>query len=298
MTDAEDRVPGSSPAIDVALAAEPLLEPRSSPVRGADGLFPPVENTPSLFAETSPTVVRVIDTETAGQRLEEDAVLEIGSVDLDLATGRIFNPMQTFCDPGGAVINPKARRIHQISDEMLAGAPPFAEAVGPFRAPIYAAQRAEFDRSRLRLTGRWLCTHKLALRAFPKVRAHGLQSLVKYLPLNLSEVEPHLAGLHAHRALYDALCTAVLLKAITEALMPRCQDIEDFLERAETVSAEPALLAKLRFGRHKGVPLAEVPSDYLEWLLAEPGMNADAAFTARHHLASRGIRGARKLPTA
>ena len=80
--------------------------------------------------------------------------------------------------------------------------------------------------------------------------------------------------------------------------MPRCQDIEDFLERAETVSAEPALLAKLRFGRHKGVPLAEVPSDYLEWLLAEPGMNADAAFTARHHLASRGIRGARKLPTA
>ena len=132
-------------------------------------LFPALMTTPSLFAEPAPTLVRVIDTETAGQRLEEDAVIEIGSVDLDLATGAIGNPMQTLCDPAGAAINPHARRVHHITDEMLAGAPPFAEAIVPFRsAPVYAAQRASFDRSRLRLPGRWLCTHKLALRAFPR----------------------------------------------------------------------------------------------------------------------------------
>ncbi|MEX6508907.1 exonuclease domain-containing protein [Jiella sp. M17.18] len=261
-------------------------------------LFPPVPSTPSLFAEPAPTLVRVIDTETAGQRLEEDAVIEIGSVDLDLATGAIANPMQTFCDPTGAVINPHARKVHQISDEMLLGAPPFSEAVKPFAAaPTFAAQRASFDRSRLRLTGRWLCTHKLALRAFPHVRAHGLQSLVKYVPLDLSPVAPMLQGLHPHRALYDALCTAVLLRRIAETLMPRCLDVADFLERAERVSNEPALLAKLRFGRHKGIELSKVPSDYLEWLVAEPGMDADAVFTARHHLRLRQIRGARALPS-
>lgn len=260
-------------------------------------LFPPTPTTPSLFAEDPPRLVRVIDTETAGQRLEEDAVIEIGSVDLDLLSGAIFNPMQSFCDPAGATINPHARKVHNISDAMLAGAPGFAEAAAPFRAaPVFAAQRAEFDRSRLRFAGRWLCTHKLALRAFPSLKAHGLQSLIKYVPLDLSPVEPLLAGLAPHRALYDAVCTAVLMRRIAAVLMPRCHDLADFLDRAEKASNEPALLAKLRFGRHKGVPIGEVPDDYLDWLSREPGMDPDAVFTARHYLKLRGIRGARPLP--
>mgnify|MGYP003645749395 CR=1 FL=1 len=260
-------------------------------------LFPPIATTPSLFAEAPLSLVRVIDTETAGQRLEEDAVIEIGSVDLDLATGDISNPMQSFCDPAGVLINPHARKVHRITDEMLAGAPAFAAAAVPFRsAPVFAAQRAEFDRSRLRFAGRWLCTHKLALRAFPNLKAHGLQSLVKYVPLDLSAVEPLLAGLAPHRALYDAVCTAVLMRAITAVLMPRCHDLADFLDRAERASREPTLLARLRFGRHKGVAITQVPDDYLDWLTREPGMDADAVFTARHHLKLRGIRGARALP--
>ncbi|WP_102959827.1 exonuclease domain-containing protein [Mangrovicella endophytica] len=258
--------------------------------------FPARPATLSLFAEAPPTVIRLIDTETAGQRLEEDAVIEIGSVDLDLVSGQIGNPMQTLCDPAGVPINPHARRVHHISDEMLAGAPPFREAVTRFAgAPLYGAQRAAFDRPRLRLTGRWFCTHKLALRAFPAVQAHGLQSLVKYVPLDLTDVRPMMADLHSHRALYDALCTAVLMRAIAAVLMPRCVDLDDFLQRAERVSNEPALLARFRFGRHKGVPLAQVPNDYLEWLLREPGMDADAFFTAKHHLRLREIRGARAM---
>lgn len=260
-------------------------------------LFPPVPTTLSLFDDPLAPVVRVIDTETAGQKLSEDAVIEIGSVDIDLATGQTGNPMRSFCDPAGAVINPHARKVHRISDAMLAGAPPFAEAVKPFAgAPIYAAQRAEFDRSRLRLTGRWLCTHKLALRAFPALPAHGLQSLVKYVPLDLAPVGPLLSGEHPHRALYDAACTAMLLAAIAAKLMPRCAGVADFLERAEKVSREPALLARFRFGRYKGVELARVPDAYLEWLLREPGMDSDTLFTARHHLRTRGIRGTRVLP--
>ena len=118
---------------------------------------------------------------------------------------------------------------------------------------------------------------------------------MKYLPLDLSGVQPLLAGLHPHRALFDAVCTAVLLRAIADALMPRCLDLEDFLERAERVSHEPALLVRLRFGKHKGTAFAEVPDDYLEWLLREPGMDADAVFTARHHMR---LRRARSLATS
>ena len=234
----------------------------------------------------TPFTVRVIDTETAGHRLPDDAVIEIGSIDIDLATGETANAMRTFCDPAGIAINPAARKVHKITDEELEGAPPFAEAAEPFaRAHTFAAQRASFDRSRLRFPGTWLCTYKLALRAFPEARAHGLQSLVKILDLKPDLPE----GEHPHRALFDAVCTAELLRAIHGKLGPRCNGLADFMARAKRVSDEPALLAKFRFGKHKGERVREVPSDYLSWCLGEKDMNEDVRFTAAHELRRRGV---------
>ena len=232
------------------------------------------------------TTVRVIDTETAGQRLPDDAVIEIGSADLDLLTLASGNRMETLVDPAGAPISPGARRVHKIEDAELVGAPAFGEAVLPFAtARTFAAHRASFDRSRLRLPGDWLCTWKLALRAFPDAPAHGLQSLVRRLALRPELPE----GSHAHRALFDAVCTVELLAACYRALAPRCRGPEDFLARAVRVSREPGLLVRFRFGRHKGMAVREVPTDYLIWVMGEPEMDADAAFTARHELKRRGL---------
>ena len=236
------------------------------------------------------TTIRVIDTETAGQRLPDDAVIEIGSVDYDAATRRVANPMETLCDPAGVPISPGARRVHNVSDEELEGAPPFAEASRPFaHAPLYAAHRADFDRSRLGFAGTWLCTWKLALRAFREQRAHGLQTLMKRLELS-PELPADMTGApQPHRALYDAACAAALLRACQERLEPRCDGPLDFIRRAARVSAEPGLLVSLRFGKHKFEPLREVPTDYLVWLVGEPEMNGDAVFSANHELARRGV---------
>lgn len=220
--------------------------------------------------------------------MPDDAVIEIGSVDLDLVSGTAGNPMETLCDPAGVPISPGARKVHKITDEELEGAPPFAEASLPFRnARTFAAHRASFDRSRLQFPGTWLCTWKLALRAFRDQRAHGLQTLVKRLELEPQMPDGMQGAVQAHRALYDALCTVELMRAITAVLLPRCEGVEDFLARAMRVSAEPGLLVRLRFGRHKDVPLREVPTDYLEWLVREPDMNRDAVFSAEHELRRR-----------
>ena len=258
----------------------------SSDLLADDAEAAPTQPRPaSLPVPTLPeTVVRVIDVETAGGRMPHDAVIEIGSVDLDLATGEAANPMETLCDPAGVPINPAARRVHHISDEELEGAPGFADAAPPFAtARTYAAHRASFDRSRLQFPGTWLCTWKLSLRAFPDQPAHGLQTLVKRLSLAPELPE----GSHAHRALYDAACTVALMQAIMERLLPRCDGPADFLARAAKVSAEPGLLVRLRFGKHKGASLRDVPSDYLEWLVREPDMDADARFSAEHELRRR-----------
>ena len=239
------------------------------------------------------TTVRVIDVETAGGRMPDDAVIEIGSVDLDLLSDTVSNPMETLVDPEGVPISPGARRVHKITDEELEGAPPFVEAAPPFAtAATYAAHRASFDRARLQFPGTWLCTWKLALRAFPDCPAHGLQSLVRRLSLKPDLPEDS----HAHRALYDAACTVELLRACAAVLMPRCEGPLDFLARAARVSREPGLLVRLRFGRHKGMLVREVPTDYLIWMANEHDMDVDARFTATHELGRRGVAPARPLP--
>ena len=243
-----------------------------------------------MTAALPSTTIRVIDVETAGQRMPNDAVIEIGSVDYDLLTGTISNAMETLVDPAGIPISPGARRVHNISDEELEGAPAFAEAAPPFATAItYGAHRASFDRSRLRFAGTWLCTWKLSLRAFREQRAHGLQTLMKRLDLKPVLPEDMKGAPQAHRALYDAACTAQLLHACVERLMPRCDGPLDFLQRAAKVSSEPGLLVRLRFGRHKDAWLREVPTDYLVWLTGEPDMDRDAVFSAMHELRRRGV---------
>ena len=248
-----------------------------------------MQRAPAAWPETDlpETTVRVIDTETAGGRMPDDAVIEIGSMDLDLVTGEAGNRMEVLVDPEGTPISPGARRVHKIADEELEGAASFANAVLPFAtARTYAAHRASFDKGRLQSPpGTWLCTWKLALRAFPDSPAHGLQSLVRRLGLKPELPE----GSHAHRALYDAVCTVELLRACHAALAPRCDGPADFLRRAARVSSEPGLLVRLRFGRHKGMRVREVPTDYLAWMISEADMDRDAAFTARHELRRRGL---------
>ncbi|KQO57583.1 hypothetical protein ASF24_17110 [Methylobacterium sp. Leaf86] len=55
------------------------------------------------------------------------------------------------------------------------------------------------------------------------------------------------------------------------------------------ISSQPALLPKCNFGKHRGTPWADVPSDYLRWASGQQ-MDEDVAFTVRHHLAERAKR--------
>jgi exodeoxyribonuclease X len=67
-------------------------------------------------------VVRVIDIETTGTDPEQDAVIEIASVDV-LADGTIANRQSTLVRPG-IPVPPEASAVHHLIDEDLAGAPP------------------------------------------------------------------------------------------------------------------------------------------------------------------------------
>lgn len=77
----------------------------------------------------------------------------------------------------------------------------------------------------------------------------------------------------AHRAGPDAYVTAFLLLELLK---------RSTFDQLVKWSAEPALLPKCHFGKHRGQKWSEVPVDYLSWILRQADMDDDVKHTARH----------------
>lgn len=192
-------------------------------------------------------------------------------------SGLVTGPESTFVDPKRP-IPPEASAIHHIVDADVAGAR-LREAASNWLIEgsegIFAAHNAKFEQAYFNPPGsRWIDTYKIALHLAPQAPAHNLQTLRYWLKL---EVDPAVA-MPPHRAGPDTYVTARLLQRMLAKLAP-----EEMIE----ISSRPAILPKLHFGKHAMKPLAEVPTDYLEWMVKQADMDADAKATAAHNLKLR-----------
>ncbi|MFY9293287.1 MAG: exonuclease domain-containing protein [Methylorubrum rhodinum] len=232
-------------------------------------------------------LIRVVDLETTG--FEPPAgICEIGFCDLvqDGVGWVVGLPANLLVDPGHP-IPPETSAVHHIVDEDVRGAPDFFEAARAtffdeerFQAPrvVLVAHNARFERQWLtpEVTGPadWICTYKVALRIWPEAPAHNNGTLRYWLnPAGLSRrrADP------AHRAGPDAYVTAFILR---EALAKAT------LDQMVAWTAEPALLIRCNFGKHRGTPWRDVPTDYLRWCSVQQ-MDEDVAFTVRAELRRR-----------
>jgi exodeoxyribonuclease X len=245
----------------------------------------------------------VIDTETTGTDPVEDRVVEFAAVlttaQEEVAFGNsLVNP--------GRDIPPEASGIHHLIDEYVADAPPLAQAVGmviekimqtapaPHQRPpdAYVAHNAPFDSAFLASIGfsPWLDTLRLAKRMRPGRENYQNQTL-RYLE-GLVNI-PGLEGLAPHRALYDARCTAALLRLYLNDLAVMRADIPQNVEDLCTFLTLPVVLeGKIAFGKHKGLLWSQVPADYLTWMVKQKDMDQDLLATA-HHLLNQ-MRGGRR----
>ena len=119
----------------------------------------------------------------------------------------------------------------------------------------------------------WICTYRCALRVWPDAPNHQNNTLRYWLklPADRRRAEP------THRAGPDAYVTAYLLKALLNSAS---------VEQLIHWSAEPALLARCTFGKHRNTLWRDVPSDYLRWAAGQQ-MDEDVAHTVRHELKRR-----------
>lgn len=170
----------------------------------------------------------VVDLEGNGQHPAD--LVELAVVPIE--QGHIGEPHTWLVRPDEPITG-FARRIHGISNELVAGAPTFSEIEVAVRdalgSAVFIAHNAPVDLGVLRRKlVDWepvevMDTVKLARRLRPDLKSHRLGNLVESFDLD-ADLPP---DLKPHRATYDALVTARLFVHLVKHTYPEVLSLED-----------------------------------------------------------------------
>ncbi len=229
-------------------------------------------------------LLRCLDFETTGEE-PDVSIVEVGWADLHrgnwtedggdnwhiflpeaqfpISVGRSARPYECHLVNPGQPITPESSAIHHITGEDVIGAmtPPRALELALDCSPattVLVAHHADSDKAALGGDRGypWIDTWKIAVTLAPNAPGYGLQVLRYWLSLDLERVW----SLPAHRAGPDAyVCAALLLRMLAKLSF----------EKMVEISAGPVLLPRFGFGKYFKQPIAEVPIDYLDWMLRQ-----------------------------
>ena len=161
----------------------------------------------------------VVDVETTGSSPRRgDRVIEIAIA--VLCGGSVKIAIDTLIDPERPIPS-VITGVTRITQEMIRGKPCFAEiaseVVGALAGRIFVAHNIRFDWSfvsiearralDVTLDGPRLCTVQLAKRLIPGLRSRSLDSVVRYLGIEIQ---------NRHRAGGDAMATALVLQRLLD----------------------------------------------------------------------------------
>lgn len=199
----------------------------------------------------------LVDVETTGANPVSDRITEIAVIRIE--DGREVERWESLVNPE-TPIPAMIQRLIGITDEMVAGAPLFAELAdglrGLLEGAVFVAHNARFDygfiRNAFTRVGQTfdapvLCTVKLSRALYPQYHRHGLDALI----------ERHGFSCDArHRAMGDTAVLAQFMQMITAAIP--ADALAKACERAMKLAARPANLPD---GVLEGLP--DAPGVYL-----------------------------------
>lgn len=215
------------------------------------------------------------DIETSGLRSDQDRIVEIAAYSpiRDKGFDKLIQP--------GIPIPAEVSKIHGITDQMVADAPPFAKIAEEFcrfcqcqegAEPLLIAHncfgfdqhflRAEFERAGLPApTWRYLDSLKWARKYRPDLPRHGLQFLRQIYGIEANQ---------AHRAMDDVLVLRSVFEQMIDDL-PMTLVVELMSETGKSA----VCVKTMPFGKHQGLPLDKVPKSYLRWLQSSGALEKD-----------------------
>ena len=245
----------------------------------------------------------VIDFETTGLDPKVDRPMEVAVELWEFPKKGTLGQLLYIYD---ILLNPErecsieARAIHHIGPEDVQDAPPWTHYAATIQSnvrlkakehgssePYYCAHNAPFDRAffeQVTVTrDAWIDTRLLAYHLLPDCPRYNNQYLRYYLNLEVDtdDVQPH-------RAAADVHVTSEILRRLCELASQR----EDYLLDPITwlldysdPSKHPLLYKSFSFGKHRDVPMNQLPRGYLQWLAGQANFNdSNAVNTATQAL--------------
>ena len=221
-----------------------------------------------------------MDTETTGNG-PDDRICQIAfKTEGGQPVCELFNP--------GMPISIEAMSIHHITNKMVQDKPPFRgsrpyqelSALVTNPGTVIVAHNAKFDVEMLNrediYPSKVICTIKLArhLDKSGVIPKYSLQYLRYYLGIDIKAT--------AHDALGDILVLEAVFNRIYAKFL-ETHNRQTAIEEMIQISANPVLMPRMPFGKHKGMRFSDIPADYLQWLL-NTGLDEDLVYTVRSTL--------------
>lgn len=203
----------------------------------------------------------ILDTETCSL---QGGVVELALLHIDTELN-VLGEFHTKVNPERP-IEPGAFAVHGISDADVADAPTLAQ-ISELGAVTHAiAHNLAFDSRMLKghlKAEASLCTLSLSRQYLKGTANHKLENLKRELGLPDQK---------SHSALGDVYTTLDLLRH----LLPMTGvPLDTLFKRA----AQPKLIHRMAFGKHKGLLISQVPADYRTWLLGQENLDKDLRYT-------------------
>lgn len=214
----------------------------------------------------------ILDTETHtlnGLPIEiAYAPIEIDAGKLSLDRSKMFDQLYSI---GDEKISFAAMAVHHILEAEIADQPNFSTFQLPAETTYIIGHNIDYDIRAIQQCGvdtshiKAICTLALARLVWPDAEAHNISALIYMISKGSEKAREMLKG--AHRADADIILTANILMHIIYKL--NIQSIEELFEASE----DARIPRTINFGKHRGSKIAELPSDYVSWLLKQTDLD-------------------------
>ncbi len=164
-------------------------------------------------------------------------------------------------------INIASMAIHHILPQDLIDKPNFRQFRLPSDTVYLIGHNIDYDIQAIARCGqdvsqiKPICTLALARSLWPEQESHSLSTLSYFISDVYAQTRQLLRN--AHNAKTDIGLTTVLLDKIIQQLHI------DNMEQLYLKSQQARLPQFMPFGKYKGLPLGQVPIDYIQWLLRQ-----------------------------
>lgn len=205
----------------------------------------------------------IFDTETTGK---SEAIL-IEAAWLNLQTLQPFstsNPFNQRYNPGKK-IEYGALATHHILDEELLNCPSYTDFKLPEEIEYIIGHNVDYDWNIVgKPSVKRICTLALSRKVWPELDSYNQSALLYFVDRQNARDKLK----NAHSALADVEnCAFILEKIITELDVSSIDELWKISELARIPS-------HMTFGKHKGMPIADIPKDYKTWLLNQDNVDA------------------------